>query len=518
MASSLASLDWRQVNSAGDYHQFDNLSVTIGPTISSIAAVTPDPRTSPVATVDVTLSVAADLATFTYADLTLTRDGSPVTLNSNVTLSLVSGTTYQIDGLSAFTGAGGSYALTVNARNVSAAATGLDGMGSNSIAWSKIDLATVASTTPALTGGMLAAGTTSLQVTFNASLAFTNEGPPIAIGTLNYPAYSARQLLLAAPGTPSGVYWFDPDGSGPLTSFQAYADMTTDGGGWMLAVNSVMGSEAPSNEITAHLGSPNTSVGHTRDAAYLAQSQTAQIRHQIDAGNQGQGQFHGKYTGLYENMPAFGEFTLLAASTTGRLANEYGKLLNSTPYGSRWYSGSTPFSSIPATPANGAGGPAINNNPGQVINSYRVWVRETAAPPSVPATLPGDPPTGAADPDNYELRRADANGLLGEPSGNDDVIVPMNVSYESGTKTSTLTFAGLSEDVYRLTVKDTMINSAGYPLDGNADGAAGGDWRRDFVVGADSHAYLAHPQQFPLRHRIRRPRGGATRARAKRGV
>ncbi len=46
-------------------------------------------------------------------------------------------------------------------------------------------------------------------------------------------AYSAKQLQQAGINT-SGVYWFDADGVGGAAAFQTWADMTTDGGGWML--------------------------------------------------------------------------------------------------------------------------------------------------------------------------------------------------------------------------------------------------------------------------------------------
>jgi hypothetical protein len=91
---------------------------TTGPTLVSVGPVTPDPRTTPVDFIDVQMSEPINLSTFTYPDVTLTRDGGPNLITSAVTISSVGGNTYRISGLSSLTTADGTYLLMIDAAGI----------------------------------------------------------------------------------------------------------------------------------------------------------------------------------------------------------------------------------------------------------------------------------------------------------------------------------------------------------------------------------------------------------------
>ena len=76
--------------------------------MSSISAVTPATRNTPVTSVTVTLNEPAGSDGFTTSALTLTDNGGPNLITSAVTITLVSGSTYQISGLSGLTTAEGT--------------------------------------------------------------------------------------------------------------------------------------------------------------------------------------------------------------------------------------------------------------------------------------------------------------------------------------------------------------------------------------------------------------------------
>ena len=78
---------------------------------------------------------------------------------------------------------------------------------------------------------------------------------------------------------------------------------------------------------------------------------------------------------------------------------------------------------------------------------------------------------------SYQLRGAAADGLLGTA---DDSIFPVSATVNQ--ELASLSFSPLLEDIYRLTVKDTITDVASDSIDGDKNGVAGGNAVFDFVV------------------------------------
>ena len=172
-------------------------------TIASIAAVSPNPRNTAVTTIDVTFSEPVNTATLSAGALTLTDNGAVVPL-SGISLTPVSGTTYAINGLAAFTGAEGSYMLTVNAADIQDQ-NGFAGTGSLSTSW-LMDTTPPASTISPLPR---VANSLSFSVTVTGSDPI-GAGGSTASGIAAFTVYVAtnggawRKWTTLAPGSTSG--------------------------------------------------------------------------------------------------------------------------------------------------------------------------------------------------------------------------------------------------------------------------------------------------------------------------
>ena len=129
-------LDVTATDLAGNMSAAGSFTVVVdqtSPTVSSLATV-PGPRSTPVATEDVTFSKPINPATLSANDVTLTLNGGSNLITADVTIAFVSGNTYQINGLAALTAAPGTYTLTVNAAGISDLA-GNAGLGSLATTW-----------------------------------------------------------------------------------------------------------------------------------------------------------------------------------------------------------------------------------------------------------------------------------------------------------------------------------------------------------------------------------------------
>ena len=103
-------------------------------TIASIATVSPNPRNTAVSSVSVAFSEPINLSSLTAGALTLTNNNGPNLITSAVKISLVSGSTYHINGLGALTTSNGNYTLTVNAAGIDDQ-YGNPGSGTLSTSW-----------------------------------------------------------------------------------------------------------------------------------------------------------------------------------------------------------------------------------------------------------------------------------------------------------------------------------------------------------------------------------------------
>jgi hypothetical protein len=91
----------------------NELFVDADPPTALVTAVSPDPRSSPVAQIEIVFSEA--VSGFDPADLALTRNGGVNLLTASQTLSTSDNVTWVLDGLASVTGIAGNYSLKLTA-------------------------------------------------------------------------------------------------------------------------------------------------------------------------------------------------------------------------------------------------------------------------------------------------------------------------------------------------------------------------------------------------------------------
>ena len=168
--------------------------------IDSIAAVAPATRNTPVTSVSVTLDEPAGSSGFGPAALTLTDNGGPNLITGAVSITLVSGSSYSISGLSTLTTAEGSYTLTVSAAEIQDPG-GNAGTGSQSISW------LVDTTPPASTVTAPSTQTTSTSFTVSVTAsdpAGANSSTPSGLASIAiYDSTNGGPFALLATVTPA---------------------------------------------------------------------------------------------------------------------------------------------------------------------------------------------------------------------------------------------------------------------------------------------------------------------------
>jgi hypothetical protein len=117
------------------------------------------PRNQFVSSLSVRFSEALDLSSFTWQDITMSRNGGPNLVTSSITISAIAESLYQIGGLAGLTGADGLYTLSVDGSGVKDLA-GNSGVGLQSESW-EMDTTAPAAATAVVVAGLQADSFTS---------------------------------------------------------------------------------------------------------------------------------------------------------------------------------------------------------------------------------------------------------------------------------------------------------------------------------------------------------------------
>ncbi len=178
-------------------------------TIASIGTVLPNPRNTAVSSINVTFSVPINTGSLTAGALSLSDNNGPNLITGAVTLSLVSGSTYQINGLSSLTLSNGDYTLGVNAAGIEDQ-NGSPGSGSASTSW-------LMDTTPP-TSKVSPLPQRGTSLTFAVSVSGTDGGsPPSGLGSFD---------IYSSTNGGTWTLWTTVPASNPTANFTGQSNTT----------------------------------------------------------------------------------------------------------------------------------------------------------------------------------------------------------------------------------------------------------------------------------------------------
>jgi hypothetical protein len=202
--------------------------------VTAITPVSPATRATIVPSIDVTFNEPINATSLGPGALSLSDNGSANLIETNLPLTLVSGTTYQIGGLSSLTAANGRYTLTVNAAGINDQ-NGNPGNNTLSTSW------LMDTSPPTSTVNALPARESSLS--FPVSVMATDQGNPpsgilfilIYVSTNGGPWTAWTEVTPASPSaiytgksnTTYGFYCVALDNAGNIQSFQPVVQAST---------------------------------------------------------------------------------------------------------------------------------------------------------------------------------------------------------------------------------------------------------------------------------------------------
>ncbi len=251
------------------------LDVFIDLTVPSavFSTVSPDPRSTPVDSVDVTFSEPINEATFDRSDFTLTRDGGPNLIGSGVSILYLTGNSYRLGGLTGLTDQPGAYELTFNAAGVEDTA-GNAGVGSVLETWLRVG----PNTPPVIAPIPNATIAPEQFLTFTVSASDTDAPPNVLTFSLDPGAptgavidptnglFSWTPTRAQAPSTNTITVRVTDNGAPPLSATRSFTVFVSDYSVLSVGTNIVRAGQSGSVPLTAFASAGLTNLSFALDA------------------------------------------------------------------------------------------------------------------------------------------------------------------------------------------------------------------------------------------------------------